>query len=88
MVKRFKSVINPIKKVGTVRKQIQYGEFEENNFKIFGIQDYEKDDEGSLKLHYKLRGIDLYKDEFNAESDDFHIAYRFKLPFERENAKL
>jgi len=63
---------------------LQYGEFESNNFKIFGIQDYLVKADGSIAYLMKLRGINIYKDEFEMDSDGFHIAYTFKAPFTRE----
>lgn len=33
---------------------------------------------------YTLRSLNLYKEEFEAESEDFYVAYTFKRPFERE----
>ncbi|MGJ0486572.1 MAG: hypothetical protein ACR65R_18840 [Methylomicrobium sp.] len=65
---------------------LQYGEFNiDNKFKIYGIEDYELNPDGSFKGYlYKLRGINLYKDEFEQGYDDFHIAYLFKCPFQDE----
>lgn len=72
-------------RVDTVGGGLQYGEFNENSFKIFGVEDYRLNSDGSFKEYlYTLRGINLYKDEFERENNDFHIAYTFKRPFKRE----
>jgi hypothetical protein len=64
---------------------IQAGHFEDNRFKIFGIQDYSVDDQGDFKEYlYSLRGINLYKDAFEPDIDGFHINYTFLMPFEAE----
>lgn len=72
-------------KVNSVGGGLQYGEFVINNFKIYGVTDYETYPDGSFKeFLYTLRGINLYKDEFERGDDGFHIAYTFKTPFEKE----
>ena len=49
----------------TVGGGLQYGEFESSNFKIFGVMDYEVNEDGTFKAYlHTLRGINLYKDEF------------------------
>lgn len=64
---------------------LQYGEFVINNFKIFGVEDYQLNNDGTFKEYlYTLRGINLYKDEFERQDDGFHVAYQFKRPFEKE----
>jgi hypothetical protein len=70
----------------TVGGGLQYGEFDnENNFNIFGVEDYELNSDGSFKNYkHTLRGIELYKHEFEAEINDFHISYLFKQPFTKE----
>ncbi len=71
--------------VTSVGGGLQYGEFVINNFKIFGVTDYELNTDGTFKEYlYTLRGINLYKDEFERDDDGFHIAYTFKIPFEQE----
>ena len=76
-------------KVDTVGGGLQYGEFENNNFKIFGIADFTLNDDGTFNEDtYSLRGINLYKDEFERENDGFHIAYMFKTPFENEREEI
>jgi hypothetical protein len=72
-------------RVATVGGGLQYGEFVINNFTIYGVENYELNDDGTFKEHlYTLRGINLYKDEFERGNDGFHIAYKFKRPFEQE----
>ncbi len=76
-------------KVATVGGGLQYGEFQNNNFKIFGIADFTLNDDGTFKEDtYNLRGINLYKDDFERENDGFHIAYTFKTPFENERDEI
>lgn len=71
--------------VNSVGGGLQYGDFVINNFKVFGVEDYVLNLDGSFKEYlYTLRGINLYKEEFEREDDDFHIAYKFKRPFEKE----
>lgn len=72
-------------KVSTVGGGLQYGEFVINNFTIYGVEDYELNGDGTFKEYlYTLRGINLYKDEFERGDDGFHVAYKFKRPFEQE----
>lgn len=72
-------------KVATVGGGLQYGEFVKNNFTIYGVENYELNDDGTFKEYlYTLRGINLYKDEFERGDDGFHVAYKFKRPFEQE----
>lgn len=79
-----RQVIND-NKVLTVGGGLQYGEFVINNFKIYGVENYELNDDGTFKEYlYTLRGINLYKDEFERSDDGFHVAYKFKRPFEQE----
>ncbi|MBD8084655.1 hypothetical protein [Chryseobacterium caseinilyticum] len=64
---------------------LQYGEFVINNFTIYGVEDYVVNDDGTFKEYlYTLRGINLYKEEFERGDDGFHVAYTFKRPFEQE----
>lgn len=70
---------------------LQYGEFDrEFNFRIFGVEDYELNSDGSFKQYnYTLRGINLYQEEFERDVDGFHISYQMKRPFTEEiNKKL
>lgn len=69
-------------KIESVGGGLQYGEFVNRDFKVFGVQDYRLYADGSFKEYlYTLRGINLYKDEFERDYDGFHIAYTFKTPF-------
>jgi hypothetical protein len=71
--------------IDTVGGGLQYGEFVINNFQVFGVEDYKLNNDGSFGEYlYTLRGLNLYKDEFERENNDFHIAYSFKRPFESE----
>lgn len=71
--------------VPTVGGGLQNGDFEDNNFKIYGIQDYSLNPDGTFKEYINtLRGINIYKDEFEHSEEGFHIAYTFKTPFEEE----
>lgn len=72
-------------KVSKVGGGLQYGEFVINNFTIYGVENYELNGDGTFKEYlYTLRGINLYKDEFERGDDGFHVAYKFKRPFEQE----
>lgn len=72
-------------KVDSVGGSIQYGDFVDGNFKVFGVSDYELNPDGSFKDHiYNLRGIHLYKDEFERDNEGFHISYKFIMPYEKE----
>lgn len=72
-------------KVNSVGGGLQYGDFVINNFTIYGVEDYELNVDGSFKEYlYTLRGINIYKDEFERGNDGFHVAYSFKRPFEKE----
>lgn len=72
-------------KVNTVGGGLQYGDFTNGNFNICGVQDYALNEDGSFKEYIlSLRGIDLYKDDFERDADGFHIAYTFLTPFEDE----
>ncbi len=64
---------------------IQYGEFNlDKNFIIRGIQDYEIDADGYPTYKMKLRGVDLYEGDFKSEDSEFHIAFPFIAPFQKE----
>lgn len=71
--------------VGSVGGGLQYGDFVINNFTIYGVENYELNADGTFKEYlYTLRGINLYKDEFERGDDGFHVAYTFKRPFKQE----
>lgn len=73
------------KQVSTVGGGLQYGEFVINNFKVYGVVDFElNEDESFNEYLYTLRSINLYKNEFERGDDGFHIAYTFKEPFRNE----
>jgi hypothetical protein len=64
---------------------LQYGEYNINkDFIIRGVQDYEIDNDGYPQYKLMLRGVEIYKDEFEANDSDFHIAYPFLAPFQNE----
>jgi hypothetical protein len=74
--------------VQSVGGGLQYGEFVEKDFKIFGIEDYRLHSDGSFKEYlHTLRGLNIYKEEFERDSDGFHISYTFKQPFQNEVMK-
>ncbi len=75
--------------VDSVGGGLQYGEFKDRQFRIFGVEDYELNSDGTFKnFLFSLRGINLYRDEFERDNQDFHIAYTFKRPFENEINEL
>lgn len=79
-----KKIINndDIKDVGG---NIQYGAFEENNFKIFGIQDFKVRKEGDLRTRFILKGIPVDVDvdvDFDYEiADDEELSEIFTKDF-------
>jgi hypothetical protein len=71
--------------IDTVGGGLQYGEFVINNFKVYGVENYELNTDGSFKEYqHTLRGLNIYKDEFEGGLDGFHIGYTFKQPFQAE----
>lgn len=70
--------------IPSVGGYLQYGHFENNNFKIFGVQDYKIHPDGEFEYIYAYRGSVLYKDKFEADESDYHIATTFITPFEDE----
>jgi len=56
---------------------MQYGETQNNDFKIYGVLDYSLNpDERGLDFKYTFRGVTL--DESIKDVDHFHINYDFK----------
>ncbi|SKB35120.1 hypothetical protein SAMN05660776_0630 [Salegentibacter holothuriorum] len=83
-LKILRSIVNnpDIKGVGG---GLQYGEFKNRNFEVLGVEDYSTNPDNSFKEYLlTLRGITLYKGEFESKLDDFHIAYNFITPFKDE----
>ena len=69
----------------TVGGALQYGDFAGQDFRVAGIYDYEVDQEGHFANYRQtLRGIDLYKDDFERDTTGFHIEYTFVNPFQGE----
>lgn len=70
----------------TVGGSGQFGKFDDYlNFEILGVQDYELNEDGSLKEYVNmLRGINWHKDEFEQEADGFHVSYNYIMPFQRD----
>ena len=63
----------------------QTGHIEGFNFKFFGVEDYTVDEHGNFKEYlHTLRGINLYKEDFETGDDGFHISYTFLQPFEKD----
>jgi hypothetical protein len=53
------------------------------------VEDNSVDGKGYFKEYlHTLRGINLYKEEFEGDLGDFHIAYTFLNPFESINTSL
>ncbi|MDR5589013.1 hypothetical protein ACWBC2_06145 [Salegentibacter agarivorans] len=63
---------------------LQYGKFQNNNFKVYGVQDYIQNDNGGLEFIYPFRGTILYENDLNIRDLGFHIAANFIQPFEDE----
>lgn len=82
--KLLKEVINDTN-VSSVGGNIQYGTFKKNDFLVKGVQDYELDSNGHVKIKMILRGTDLYEGEFTYENlGGYHISYPIILPFESD----
>ena len=56
---------------------IQYGKFEGQDFKVYGIVEYDQ----VRKAHYYSRGLDLNSPEFQEGYNDFIISYQYIDPF-------
>ncbi len=77
------------KSVDTVGGGLQYGEFNGNEFKIYGILDYSVDSNGNFKNYlFSLWGINLYTNEFEEDTNGLHISFSFKEPFKKEIENL
>jgi len=64
---------------------LQYGEFAYQDFKVYGVEDFIINADGSVvDILFTLRGLHLYKGEFQRDEEGFHIAHTFKQPFESE----
>jgi hypothetical protein len=70
--------------IPSVGGNIQYGRFENNDFIVKGVQDYEIDADSQVNIRFNLRGTELYNNDFACGYDDFHISYPFIQPFRRE----
>jgi hypothetical protein len=71
--------------VPTVGGALQYGDFQGQDFEVAGIIDYEVDHKGHFAGYREtLRGIDVYKDDFERDAAGFHIEYTFMNPFQGE----
>ncbi len=69
----------------TVGGGLQFGKFNGHDFKVYGVQDYDTDENGRFKDYlYTLRGVTLYRGHFQAADSDFHVAYEFITPFQNE----
>lgn len=66
---------------------LQYGKYENNDFKIFGVREYEIDENGNLDTMMRLRGLDVMQETFNNETD-FLVTPTFFSPFENEINEL
>lgn len=70
--------------VPSVGGYLQYGQFNNNDFRILGISDYKVDQNGDIEYIFAYRGTVLYKDKFEASEYDYHIATDFIMPFQDE----
>jgi hypothetical protein len=69
----------------TVGGGLQYGRMENNNFKIFGIQDYiVNDEQKNVNVFFHLRNIRLYQETLAFETDNYIYNQKFLLPFKSE----
>lgn len=77
------SKIGQIKSVGG---GLQHGEFDTDNFKVYGVENYQLNEDGSFKEYlYNLRGINMYKDEFQKDDSGFHLASKAIFQRNRQN---
>ncbi len=84
LLKILKIVIND-EDTPTVGGGLQYGHIVDNNFKIFGIQDYiVNDSEKKLNVFFHLRNISLYEKTLAFQSKSFIYSQKFILPFKDE----
>ena len=64
---------------------LQFGEFGQDDFKLYGVTGYELDASGALeKYTYNLRGFQLYEGDFASNMHDLHISHPFIRAFEDE----
>jgi hypothetical protein len=70
--------------VPSVGGHLQYGQFDDNNFRILGIADYKILPSGEIEYIYAYRGTVFFKDKFEATETDYHIATVFSMPFQDE----
>ncbi|MBB3836835.1 hypothetical protein FHS57_000817 [Runella defluvii] len=70
--------------VPSVGGHIQYGQFDNNDFRILGVNDYKILPDGQIEYIYAYRGTVFYKDKFEANENDYHIATNFIMPFQDE----
>lgn len=69
---------------------IQYGRFENNEFKVFGVEDYEVNDFGNPRATSTFRGfqIDGQPGSFNLDLGRFIVMHQWIRPFEETFIKL
>lgn len=61
---------------------LQYGNFIEGQFKIYGVVENVIDHNGDFDRYtYSLRGINMYEGDFANDPSALHISYPFKQPF-------
>lgn len=67
---------------------IQYGHFESEGFKVFGVADYSIDSKGKIDCVFPFRGTLLYSNEIEAHLNNFHLAPTFITPFNEDIKKI
>jgi len=71
----------------TVGGNIQYGRFVNENFQIFGVENYRLDiEEKIIKIYYDINGLELIDDQLSTES--ITVKNSFIKPFEMEIKSL
>jgi hypothetical protein len=63
---------------------LQYGNFANVDFRIFGVMDYDVDENGYVDYIVPYRGIVLSESKTSIVKDGFHINVPFISPFEKE----
>jgi hypothetical protein len=74
-------------KIVSVGGALQFGEFKDNSFRIFGIAECESVN-GNPQDSYQLRGMSLYKDGLEKGTDGLFVSYTCKMPFEEERKEI
>lgn len=70
--------------IESVGGYLQFGHFQDNNFKIKGVIDYRVLSNGQVESIFAYRGTILYDEDFQAEELNYHVTTEFIDPFRDE----